>query len=300
MPLWGANTANTGDKPKWLNSQSNFYNAQDVAGVNSSQMANGMYHKGWVHTNPGDGAQFTFTVNDGGTLYASGETVRVSNVGATNASGTTIVNPATGAIVGVTFASLGTANSTNLGDAVINVSRQLANLTVAAQSVGFQNGWSVTFSGGGGGSGANVTISTNSTGGVTGFNYNSYGTGYFSAPTANIGQALGNVTIGAGGTNYVNGAYLTVSGGGGSGANISLSTNSTGGITGFTYNSRGNNYTSAPTLTAPTGTGATLTATLPGSNGSLTAALSGSGANITVSGYRASSGRTRSEVLVAL
>lgn len=70
-----------------------------------------------------------------------------------------------------------------------------------------------------------------------------------------------SVTIGAGGTSYVGGSALTFSGGGGSGARAAI-TVSSGVITAVLMISGGKGYTSAPTATAPTGSGATLTPVL--------------------------------------
>lgn len=297
MPLWGANTADAADKPKWLVDDGTYYNKQDVTGVNSSGVSsNNAAHMGWVYKVPGGANSVAFTVVSPGSAYANGETVRLSNVGATNATGSILTDGA-GGIALVTTTNPGTANSTNLADGVVAISKKISSITVGAGSANYQNGWPIIFASGS----ANAVISTNSTGGITGITYNDRGGGYYTAPVANVGQALGNVTIGAGGTGYANGEYLTFTGGAGAGANISVVTDGSGVITGFTYNSRGNNYTSAPTLGVNTagGSGATLTGALPGTNGSLTVLLAGSGANV-VPSLTEGNGRVRTEVLVAL
>lgn len=75
-----------------------------------------------------------------------------------------------------------------------------------------------------------------------------------------------SIAISAGGTGYANGASLTFATTNGSGAAVTLSTNSTGGITSVTI-SAGGQYTAAPVITAPTGTGANLVATVAGRAG---------------------------------
>lgn len=76
---------------------------------------------------------------------------------------------------------------------------------------------------------------------------------------------LGDITIDAGGTQYAVNDVITVTGGGGSGVTIVVAAvNASGAITSFTYTSRGNGFTSVPTLgvTSTNGSGAQLTATL--------------------------------------
>lgn len=152
----------------------------------------------------------------------------------------------------------------------------LGAITINAGGLGYANGRTLNITGGGGyGTGTSVSLQTNGTGGITGFNYTSNGSGFITTPTIEINQPLANVAINAAGSGYVNGQFLTVTGGGGSGANISITTNGTGAIASFTYNNLGNNYTSLPTVTAPTGTGANLTAVFAGTGANLTATLSG-------------------------
>jgi len=163
----------------------------------------------------------------------------------------------------------------------------LGPITINAGGSGYANGRTLNITGGGG-TGTSVSLQTNGTGGITGFNYTSNGAGFASIPSIGINQPLANVSIGAAGTGYTNGASLAVTGGGGSGANITLTTNGTGAITGFTYNNLGNNYTSLPTVTAPGGTGANLVAVFAGTGANLTATLAGG------------SPRTLNETIVAL
>lgn len=77
-----------------------------------------------------------------------------------------------------------------------------------------------------------------------------------------------SVTIGAAGSGYANGASLTFTPtNGGSGAAATITTNGTGGITAITFTSGGSGYITAPTVSAPTGTAASLTAVLGGHAG---------------------------------
>ena len=82
-----------------------------------------------------------------------------------------------------------------------------------------------------------------------------------------VGQgAVVSIAISAGGTGYANGAALSFANTNGSGAAATLSTNSTGGITSLTITA-GGLYSAAPVITAPTGTGANLVATVAGRAG---------------------------------
>ena len=75
-------------------------------------------------------------------------------------------------------------------------------------------------------------------------------------------QGIGSVTVGAGGTGYSQGAVAGISGGvrDADGTDPVLTLNVTSGvITSVTVVKAGTGWTTAPTLTAPTGTGANLT-----------------------------------------
>ena len=75
-----------------------------------------------------------------------------------------------------------------------------------------------------------------------------------------VGQVI-NVQVTAGGTGYVNGAAATFSVPPVGGITATGTINVTGGaITGVTITNRGAGYITAPTVTAPTGTGAAITA----------------------------------------
>ena len=77
---------------------------------------------------------------------------------------------------------------------------------------------------------------------------------------------VASIAVTAGGSGYTNGASLTISGGGGSGAAGTIQV-ANGAITGVVLSTGGSGYTSAPTVTAPTGTGATFSVTLGGRAG---------------------------------
>lgn len=75
-----------------------------------------------------------------------------------------------------------------------------------------------------------------------------------------LGQ-IQNVTITGTMSGYVDGASLTIGAPGGTGVQAVGTINVTGGvITSITLSNPGSGYTSPPTITAPTGTGATITA----------------------------------------
>ena len=94
--------------------------------------------------------------------------------------------------------------------------------------------------------------------------------------------------------NYVNGNAFSVSGGGGSGLAGTINVTA-GTITSVTITNGGTAYTSVPTVTAPTGTGATLTASL--GEGSTNIAHTGWNKRTVGTGGRA--GRVFWETLVA-
>ena len=83
---------------------------------------------------------------------------------------------------------------------------------------------------------------------------NTSGDGNKVAHSGWIQQKLGTgpvatITIANGGTGYSNG-FLTLTGGGGSGANASFTVNANGVINAVTINAAGSDYTSVPTVTA--------------------------------------------------
>ena len=116
----------------------------------------------------------------------------------------------------------------------------------------------VTFSGGGGGTGASATavLGTGLTAGqVVSYNVISTGVGFTSAPTVNVGPAptgLYGISSVLAGSGYTVAPPVIITGGGGTGAvyNSILGTGATAGqVVGFTQVSAGSGYTTIPTVT---------------------------------------------------
>ena len=97
--------------------------------------------------------------------------------------------------------------------------------------------------------------------------------------------------------NYVNGNAFSVSGGGGSGLAGTINVTA-GTITSVTITNGGTAYTSVPTVTAPTGTGATLTASL-GEGTANSAGITHTGWNKRTVGTGGRAGRVFWETLIA-
>jgi hypothetical protein len=306
MPLWGANTAASADKPKWLGTSGDFYNADRVVGAaNTSELANyeGAAHKGWIHEVYASSSRFV--VNAGGSGYANGEQIIASNVGATNATARIITDGA-GAILSTYGFSKGSANATNYTNQEITITKKASAVVVSGSPVGYQNNAPVLFSGGGG-SGANARITVNSTA-ITNVIFANTGTGYTSAPTAAIGQVLNAVAITNGGSGYSNTDKVVFSGGGAAfqAANAAITTDGSGVITAVTLTANvGNNYTTAPTAAiqnstggASAGTDGVLAPNLPGDGATLNVTLGGSSANVALVADNNTT-RVRRETLVA-
>ena len=313
MPLWGANLASEDDKPKFVTANGGanvvaFYSSNDVIGVNAANTQDGSHpgvaHKGWVHIRTRTYDGLSFVVNDGGSGYANGEQVVASNVGATNATGTLVTNDS-GVIASVTLTAGGTANGTNEADAVIEIKKQISTITVGAGTSGWQNNTALKVTGGNG-SGANLTLTTNATGGITAVNYNNRGSGYNAVPTVVGIRAINSPIINNAGTGYANTDTITWPGGEGNANAVgTLVTDGSGAITGVTFANTAARglYVSYPsvggTITTSGGTGANVTANLYGSNTTFTAALGGTGANVTID-YSTPRTRTLYETLVAM
>lgn len=309
MPLWGSNTADSTNKPKWLGTVGDFYTAAQVVGAaNTSELAAlpGAAHKGWIYELQATSSRFQ--VNAGGSGWANGEMVIASNVGATNATARIITDGA-GAILSTYAFSKGTANATNYTNQAIAITKQVSGVVVSGSPVGYQNGAPILFTGGGG-SGAAARIAANSTA-ITNVVFTNTGTLYTSAPTAAIGQVINAVAIGnSGGSGYANGDLVTFSGGGGTGGLGIITTNGSGAISNVSLTangaSPGNNYTTAPNAAvtnstggATSGSNAVLTPNLPGAGAILNVTLGGSGANVALVADNNTT-RTRRETLVAL
>lgn len=103
---------------------------------------------------------------------------------------------------------------------------------------------------------------------------NTQGDGQKITHTGWVKQTLGtgsiaSITIGAAGTGYANGEYLTFTGGGGTGANGTVRVDGNGNVVAIVVNSYGSGYTSAPSVGVGTvaGANAALTATVGGRAG---------------------------------
>lgn len=101
MSLWGKNSANTSQKPKYANA------AMTVVGVTAAGAhANGVTHSGWVQTTKGKGPVKSITVSAGGTGYSNGGAVTAANTNGSGFAGTITTNGA-GAIVSITITAGG-------------------------------------------------------------------------------------------------------------------------------------------------------------------------------------------------
>lgn len=133
--------------------------------------------------------------------------------------------------------------------------------SITTAGSGYLTGQILTFTGGGG---DNITASiVASSGAITRVNALSFGNTYTSTPslstsingsgailTASISSgAISSITITNAGAGYKANQALSFSGGGGTGANITIATvNATGGILTFTITSGGSGYTSSPSV----------------------------------------------------
>lgn len=130
---------------------------------------------------------------------------------------------------------------------------------------------------GGGGNDIFLRIDSVSSGAITSVSSVSYGSSYSSVPTLSnsingsgavlaatiSGGAINAITITAAGLGYKAGQSLAFSGGGGSGANITIATvDADGKILTFTITSGGTGYTSAPSSVSVNATTHTLTASI--------------------------------------
>lgn len=106
--LWGSNSANSSDKPKYLSTA----NAADTTGVTVAEAqasANGVLATpGWIQVRRGTGGVVSVTVANGGTLYANTDTV-VFTANASGGSGAaaTLTTDGTGKITAITMTAEG-------------------------------------------------------------------------------------------------------------------------------------------------------------------------------------------------
>ena len=227
------------------------------------------------------------TITDGGSGYASVPSYTVygghgSGVVLTPviANGSvvalTVDNPGTGYLPGdvvqVAFSGGGT-DTTPILTAVL-ATGVIQFITLIAGGTGYPTG---TFALGFSSGGATGTFTT-SGGAVVSATLTSGGSSYTSAPSITFpipgsggaitatesGGSVMSLTIGSGGSGYVPGTYpLAFSGGGGgSGAQATYTVNASGVIASTTLVAGGTGYGSNPTVTIPTGSGASAVASL--------------------------------------
>lgn len=191
----------------------------------------------------------------------------------------------------------------------VAASSTIASLLLTSPGMGYTSAPTVVYTGGGGASAAATSALANSTWGLLGFTITNQGSGYTSAPTVGFSGGTGTgaaatamindpavvlsatiTNFGSGYANIQNGAAITFTGGGGSGAAGYITADSSfgagsGGIASIVITSGGAGYTSAPTMTlpgpalgAPPGVLATATAVLgDGKLASITLTNPGSG-----------------------
>ena len=264
----------------------NYGGTLSVTRVNTDQLKNAVSRVGQSVS--------SITINNPTTngKYVSAPSVSFSGGGGTNAAGTAILNPDTGAVtevvmtnVGsgysspptVTFADVGiTGSATVAQGSTASASATLANvsagaltgnLTITNGGSGYSSNPVVSISGGGGSS-AGVTVTPTITDGVITAIAVSGGSGYSSAPSISIAAPTGlAITLVSGGTNYDPTATYNVSVTGGA-ANTGFAATATvsvsGVITGFSVTNFGD-YTNfsgvSPTIPVP-GTTAVGTAVI--------------------------------------
>lgn len=108
--LWGANSANSSQKPKYLANSGHYYDKTDCSGITvaNEHAANGIIpHSGWVYATQGTGPIKSITVNSGGTGYANTSTVTFGNTSGTGANAT-VVTSNTGVITAINVTAHGT------------------------------------------------------------------------------------------------------------------------------------------------------------------------------------------------
>jgi hypothetical protein len=206
-----------------------------------------------------EGSLTSFTITDAGSGYLPGDIVQVGFQG-------------------------GGTDTTPILEAVLE-GGVLAYLTLISGGSGYPTGtFPLSFTGGGG-TGATGTFTT-SGGTVQSVDLTAGGANYTSAPTiafpipgsgatitaTESGGFVTALTIGSGGSGYTPGTYpLAFSGGGGSGAAATYTVNLSGVVASTTIVAGGTAYTSAPTVTVPSGSGAVAVAAItPGAVASVT------------------------------
>jgi type IV pilus assembly protein PilY1 len=207
------------------------------------------------------------TINNPGTGYSNGTSVRFDNGNAPAGGTIAKANPvfaSTNVVTGVAINNGGSGypigatgvgfdapsmpgGTRATGTVTVGLTGKIASVTVTAAGTGYLASNAVRFSNpGGGGTRATGTLAVTA-GKITGINITNFGSGYTAAPTMTITTAAGNGFAGT----------------------VNLDT----GVIGFTLTNPGAGYTTAPTVsvyggTGPTsvGSGAQLTATIGSRN----------------------------------
>ena len=203
----------------------------------------------------------------------------------------TITYPAgTNIVTGVAVTNGGSGYTSAPSVSIVDEVGRVVSIAIGSATGSGGSGYSeptVTLTGGGG-SGAKANATT-ANGVITGFAVTAAGTGYTSAPTVVIADALGSgatgtasvipkgigtgaaatatidgrvasIAIGSGGSSY-SAPTVKLNDGGGTGATATASTNANGVITGFAVTAAGTGYTSAPTVVITDATGSDATGT---------------------------------------
>ena len=132
----------------------------------------------------------------------------------------------------------------------ISIRSGITGYTLTSGGTGYKNSFNVDVSGGGGSD--SVVTGTASNGVITSISIDKAGVGYTSIPTFTFPKEVTNYTSLVGGSNYFGNVECTVSGGGGSGCVVAPVV-SAGVITDLTIIDGGTGYTSAPTISFPSG-----------------------------------------------
>jgi len=197
-----------------------------------------------------------------------------------------------GDIVQVAFSGGGT-DTTPILEAVL-ATGVVQYLTLVSGGTGYPTGTFPLGFTGGAGSGAAGTFTT-SGGAVQSIALTAGGANYTGAPTVSFpipgsgasitatlsGTAVNSLSVSPGGSGYVPGTYpLAFSGGGGSGAQATYTVNASGVVASTTLIAGGTGYTSPPTVSLPTGSGAVAVAAItPGAIASVTIVQGGTNLN---------------------
>jgi hypothetical protein len=242
----------------------------------------------------------TVSVTGGGSGYTSAPSVGFTGGGGTGATATSTLS-STGAVKSVTVTAGGSGYTTapSVSFSIGTGATATANLASSGsvKTIAVTNGGAgyapsstlpVTFSGGGGGSGAVATATTDASGIITAITVSAGGSGYTLPPTVSVaggaglvatvtlGYAIASITVNSGGSGYTNATVVSITGDGSSAtASATIGYN----VSSVTVTAGGSGYTSAPAVSfsGGGGTGATATSTITGYVSNITLTGGGSG-----------------------